>query len=140
MNDHNGIVARIKRVLDSHDVEDQALINALILEALASNSQQLENIRTNAIKHTEVHSKISEEHSLRMRDWSEAQRKLDERLEKIEKVIYFPSQHPKKFIVILLGVLFLLNLWFISGFREMFLQMLNAPDWLIEFLVPGAVP
>jgi hypothetical protein len=140
MNDHNGIVARIKRVLDSHDVEDQALINALILEALASNSQQLDNIRKDARLHADVHSKIGEEHSSRMEEWQEAQRKLNNRLDAIETIVFFPSRHPKRAVGVLLGVLFLLNLWFISGFREMFLRMLNAPDWLIQFLVPGAMP
>ena len=134
----NGLVTRIKRVLETHDVEDQALINALILEALASNSQQLDNIRVEAREHSQVHSKISEEHTLRLKEWEATNRKLNDRLDKVEKIVYFPSQHPKRFTGILLGVLFLLNLWFISGFRELFLNMLNAPDWLISFLVPGA--
>lgn len=140
MNDHNGIVSRIKRVLDSHEIKDQEIINALILEALASNSQQLDNIRSDAKLHNQVHSKIQEEHASRMKAWDETQRKMGDRLDNLEKVIYFPSQHPKRFVSVLLSVLFLLNLWFISGFREMFLRMLNAPDWLIGFLVPGSIP
>lgn len=140
MNDHNGIVARIKRVLDSHDIEDQNLINALILEALASNSQQLDNIRKNSKLHTDVHSKIGEEHSFRQKEVEKVHRDMTDRLKSIEKIVYFPSQHPKKFSAMLLTGLFLLNLWFISGFREMFLRMVNAPDWLIQFLVPGALP
>jgi hypothetical protein len=140
MNDHNGIVSRIKRVLDSHDVEDQGLINALILEALASNSQQLDRIRSDAKEHNGVHLKISEEHTERQTELNKVLREQSERLDDLEKVINFPSRHPRRFIGVLLGVLFLLNLWFISGFREMFLRMLNAPDWLITFLVPGSLP
>jgi hypothetical protein len=140
MNDHNGIVARIKRVLDSHDIEDQKLINSLILEALAANSQQLDNIRNEAKGHAKVHSKTDEEHSSRLEEWQEAQRKFNKRLEALENIVFFPSRHPKRAVGLLLGVLFLINLWFISGFREMFLRMLNAPDWLITFLVPGAMP
>lgn len=140
MNDHNGIVARIKRVLDSHDIEDQKVINSLILEALASNSQQLDNIRQNSKLHTDVHSKILEEHSTRQKKVDKVQEDLGDRLKSIEKIVYFPSKHPKKFIGMLLVGLFLLNLWFISGFRELFLRMMNAPDWLIQFLVPGVTP
>lgn len=138
--DHNGIVIRIKRVIESHDIEDQGLINSLILEALAANVQQLEDIRNNNVAHTKVHSKIAEEHSDRMEEWKEAQRGSDERLKSLENIVFFPSKHPRRFVVMLLAGLFILNLWFISGFREMFLRMLNAPDWLIAFLVPGSMP
>lgn len=140
MNDHNGIVARIKRVLESHDLDDQEVVNSLILECLAANSLQIDRIRDDAKQHRQVHSKISEELSSRIKEWDDVQRKLNSRLDAIEKIIFFPSRHPKRFVAMLLGVLFLLNLWFVSGFREMFLRMMNAPDWLISFLVPGSMP
>jgi hypothetical protein len=107
---------------------------------LAANSVQIDKIRDDAKQHRQVHSKIAEEHSVRQRELDKLHRELSDRIDATEKVVYFPSKHPKKFGALLLAGLFLLNLWFISGFREMFLRMLNAPDWLISFLVPGSIP
>jgi hypothetical protein len=140
MNDPNGITARVKRVLDSHDVEDQGLINSLVLECLLSQSEQLKHIKNQNNIHGQVHSKESEEQLVYRAEARKVLDGLKDRLKSVEKIIYFPSQHKKAFIAMVFGLLFLLNLWFISGFREMFLRMLNAPDWLITFLVPGAVP
>lgn len=140
MDDTNGIVERIKRVLESHDIDDQSLINSLILEGIASNSKQLAKIREETKGHNDVHLKISEEHTQRQQEITKVHDSVDERLKNIENVVYFPSRHPKRFTAMVFGLLFLLNLWFISGFRELLLQMMNAPDWLIDLLVPGAVP
>jgi hypothetical protein len=140
MDDTNGIVERIKRVLESHEVDDQSLINALILEGIASNSKQLQKIRDETRGHNQVHLKISEEQTRRQQEITKVHDSVGERLEHIENVVYFPSRHPKRFTAMVFGLLFLLNLWFISGFRELLLQMMNAPDWLIDLLVPGAVP
>jgi len=140
MDDTNGIVERIKRVLESHEVDDQSLINALILEGIASNSKQLQKIRDETKGHNQVHLKISEEHTRRQQEIEKVHNSIDERLERIENVVYFPSRHPKRFTAMVFGLLFLLNMWFISGFRELLLQMMNAPDWLIDLLVPGAMP
>lgn len=140
MEDTNGAVSRIKRVLQRNEKIDQDVVNDLMLEAIAENNQLIREVGRLMDKHIGVHREIGEEHII-TRDQIAADAKLlDQRVKRIENIVLFPANHPRVTALIAFSTFLLMNFWFVSGFRQLILQALNAPDWLIQLLVPGFIP
>lgn len=147
MDDTNGVAQRIKRVLDRHQKIEQDAVNDLMLEAILENNQIARVIARRLNEHIKVHEQINIAHmqtrkeiEASIKDVSDEEKSIEERINGLEKIVRFPVNHPKIFWTSAVSIFVLMNFWFISGFRQLVLQALNAPDWLIQLLVPGFMP
>lgn len=136
----NGAISRIKRVLEKNQTVDQKLVNDLLLEGMVENNQLIRFVASEFKKHADEHKQVGiqhDEYKDTVEDW---QKVVNDRMKAVENVVFFPVKHPRVFTLVMVITFLLVNFWFISGFRQLLLQSMNAPDWLIQLLVPGYMP
>ena len=138
----NGLSRRIAETIEELQGQNnvpQSVVNVLILEVAVHNSEQIGDIAESITEHGEEHHDIELAHTQRQNQRNTERKELDARLKKVERILYFPSKYPGRSFSILMASLIVLSAWFLSGTRLLILQAVNAPDWLISFLNPGAI-
>lgn len=139
----NGLSTRIAHVIEDlhgNNHVPQSVVNALVLEAIVWNSEQVTISIRGITAHSEKHHSLEARRAKCITQRDQERDKLDERLEKIEDVLYFPWRNPGKFFSGAAIAFVALSAWFISGARFAILEMFNAPDWLIGIFNPGMLP
>lgn len=140
---NNGLSTRIARVIEDLHGDNhvsQSLVNALVLEAMVWNGEQITILIRDTTAHGEEHYAIDARHTKRSVQRDKERDELEKRLGKIENVVYFPRRSPGKFLGGASIIFVALSAWFVAGARLAILEMFNAPDWLINMFNPGAVP
>lgn len=129
----------IEELQDKNNVP-QSAVNLLMLELMTGNTDAITCLDEKVTKHLEEHSELTLAQIEAKHCEDEINDEINRRLEKIEKVVFFPVKNPGKFGSIVFSILIVLSAWFLSGTRLLILEAMNAPDWLINFLNPPGLP
>jgi len=140
---NDGLSTRIAHVIEDLHGDNhvsQSVVNALVLEAMVWNGEQIVILRKQTFAHSEEHHDIEARYQARSIQRDKERDELEKRLGKIEGVVYFPRRSPGKFLGGAAIIFVALSTWFVSGARLAILEMFNAPDWLINIFNPGVLP